>query len=285
MSISFSATGTLWQIDIYDDNSPDKDQLTKEVTQYVEAFERNFSRFRDTSFVSKLAQEPGEYPLPSDAKPLLDFYTRLYELTGGLFTPCIGKSLVSAGYDNDYTLIPQEIIATPDDWTTIIYDNKTIKASKRTQLDFGGAGKGYLIDLVSKLLTDRGVENFCVDAGGDMRLVGNKTLTIGMENPNDTSMVIGTLALQNNSLCGSSGNRRQWGKYHHILNPKSLSSPTNILSTWVQAEDCMVADGLATSLFFVDAEVLLKDFRFEYLCLYSDLSFQKSDGLSATLFI
>lgn len=284
MSISFSATGTLWQIDIYDDNPPEKDQLTKEITEYIENYERNFSRFRDTSFVSKLAQEPGEYSLPSDAKPLLDFYTKLYELTGGLFTPSIGKSLVSAGYDKNYSLVPQEIISTPDDWKNVSYSNTSIKTLSPTQLDFGAAGKGYIIDLVSKLLIGRGVHNFCLDAGGDMRLVGNKNLTIGLENPNDTSLVIGTLDLQNNSLCGSSGNRRQWGKYHHILNPKSLTSPTNILATWVQSEDCMVADGLATSLFFVDPKVLLKDFRYEYLCLYSDLSFQKSDGLSVTLF-
>ncbi len=285
MKISFSATGTLWQIDIYDHNPPEKDQLTKETTEYIENFEINFSRFRDSSFLSKMAKEAGEYPLPPDAKPLLDFYTKLYKLTGGLFTPSIGKSLVSAGYDKDYSLKPQEIISTPDDWKNISYTKTSIRTMAPTQLDFGGAGKGYLIDLVSKLLIDRGVKNFCVDAGGDMRVAGNKTLTIGMENPNDANIVLGTLLLQNNSLCGSSGNRRQWGKYHHILNPKSLTSPTNILATWVQADDCMVADGLATSLFFVDPKILLNDFNFEYLCLYSDLSFQKSDGLSATLFI
>lgn len=285
MNISFSATGTLWQIDIYDGNPPDQKQLTKQITDFVEEFECNFSRFRDTSFVSKMAQRAGEYPLPPEAKPLLDFYTRLYELTNGLFTPTIGKTLISAGYDTDYSLKPKEIISTPDDWKNISYTDSSISSETPTQLDFGGAGKGYLIDLVSKLLIDRGVKDFCVDAGGDMRLNGDKPLTIGLENPNDTSMVIGTLLLQSNSLCGSSGNRRQWGKYHHILNPKSLSSPTNILATWVQAKDCMVADGIATSLFFVDPKVLLDDFKFEYLCLYSDLSFQKSDGLSATLFI
>ncbi len=284
MNISFSATGTLWQIDIYDENLPDKDGLTKEITDFVEDFEINFSRFRDTSFVSKLAQKAGEYSIPLVAKPLLDFYTRLYELTDGLFTPSIGKTLVSAGYDKNYSLKPQDILSVPDDWKNISYNLTSISTNKPTQLDFGGAGKGYLIDLVTNLLKNREVNNFCVDAGGDMRLSGNRTLTIGMENPNNTSMVVGTLTLKNNSLCASSGNRRQWGKYHHILNSKTLTSPTNILATWVQAEECMVADGIATSLFFVDPSIIQKHFAFEYLSLYSDFSIQKSDGLSATLF-
>lgn len=284
MNISFSATGTLWQIDIYDDNPPDIDQLTKELTDYVEDFESNFSRFRDTSFLTSLSKKEGTYVLPSTAKKLLDFYDQLYQITDGLFTPTIARSLVSAGYDKSYSLTPQKKIATPDDWKGISYDKNSITASKPTQLDFGAAGKGYLIDLVCQFLSETGVENFCVDAGGDIRLVGGKQLVVGMENPTDTNSVIGTINIQNNSFCGSSGNRRQWGKYNHLLNPKTLTSPKVILATWVQAEECMVADGIATSLFFVNPEKIKNHFRFEYLILYSDFSIAKSDNLSVTLF-
>jgi thiamine biosynthesis lipoprotein len=152
MNISFSATGTLWQIDIYDDNLPDQDQLTKELTDFVEDFESNFSRFRDTSFVTSLAKKEGSYETPVTAKKLLDFYDNLYQLTDGLFTPTIGKSLISAGYDNSYSLVPQDTLATPDDWKNISYNQNSITGKKPTQLDFGGAGKGYIIDLVTNLL-------------------------------------------------------------------------------------------------------------------------------------
>ncbi len=284
MNISFSATGTLWQIDIYDEISTNEENLKQEIVNYVEIFESNFSRFRETSFVTNLAKKVGPHKIPHEAKKLLGFYNKLYDLTGGLFTPTIGKSLISAGYDKDYTLVAQDQISKPDDWKSISYSQKQIMSPNPVQLDFGAAGKGYLIDLVCELLLTSNIKNFCVDAGGDIRLVGNKYLTIGLENPNDTSMVIGTINLQNSSLCGSSGNRRQWGKYNHLIDPKTLTSPKNILATWVQSGDCMAADGLATSLFFVEANTLQKHFDFEFLCLYSDFSIDKSNNLSVTLF-
>lgn len=284
MNISFSATGTLWQIDIYDEVLPTYKNLYQEITDFVETFESNFSRFRDTSFLSKLAKNIGPYKIPPEAKKLLDFYSKLHQITDGLFTPTIGKSLISAGYDKNYSLIPQDNLSKPDNWKNISYNENQISSTEPTQLDFGGAGKGYLIDLVSNLLLKKDLKNFCIDAGGDIRLSGNKPLTIGLENPNDTSIVIGTINLKNSSLCGSSGNRRQWGKYSHLINPKTLTSPKNILATWVTSSECMTADGLATALFFVDPTRLKHDFDFEYLCLYSDFSIDKSDNLSVTLF-
>ncbi|OGD81618.1 hypothetical protein A2572_04550 [Candidatus Collierbacteria bacterium RIFOXYD1_FULL_40_9] len=284
MNISFSATGTLWQIDIYDQNLPRNTNINQDIVDFVEDFESNFSRFRNTSFVTSLAKKEGTYSLPNTAKKLLDFYELLFDLTNGLFTPTITKSLVSAGYDKNYSLTPQKKLATPDDWKNITYNQNSITTTTPTQLDFGAAGKGYLIDLVCEFLTKMGVENFCVDAGGDIRLVGNKPLVIGLENPTDTSSVIGTINIQNSSFCGSSGNRRQWGKYNHLLNPKTLTSPKNILSTWVLSDECIIADGLATSLFFVEPNTLQKYLKFEYLILYSDFSIDKSDNLSVTLF-
>ncbi len=285
MKITFSATGTMWQIDIYDENLTEQKQLTEQITGFVENFESNFSRFRDTSFVSKMAKKGGTYQIPKQAKKLLDFYNQLHEITDGLITPTIGKTLISAGYDKNYSLKPQANLSLPDNWKNILYDEKQIRATIPTQLDFGAAGKGYLVDLICDQLLESGLKNFCVDAGGDIKLVGKKQLTIGLENPSNTSMVIGTVNLDNNSFCGSSGNRRQWGQFNHLVNPKSLASPESILATWVLSSDCMVADGLATSLFFVKPNELEPHFDFEYLCLYSDFSIKKSKGLSAKLFI
>ena len=284
MNISFSATGTLWQIDIYDRKLPNKSKIKQDLIDFIESFEKDFSRFRDTSFLTKLAKKEGTYPIPDTAKKLLDFYDHLHQLTNGHFTPTIAKSLVSAGYDKNYSLTPQKKIATPDDWRNVSYNQYSISSKLPTQLDFGAAGKGYLIDLVCKFLTDSGIKSYSVDAGGDIRLVGDKQLVIGLEDPTNSSKVIGTINIQNIGFCGSAGNRRNWGKYNHLLNPKTLTSPKNILSVWVEAKECLVADGIATSLFFVNPQTLTDHYRFEYLRLFSDFSFDKSDNLSVTLF-
>jgi thiamine biosynthesis lipoprotein ApbE len=44
----------------------------------------------------------------------------------------------------------------------------TVEVTHPVMLDFGAAGKGYLIDIVADILRQEQIESFCVDAGGDM---------------------------------------------------------------------------------------------------------------------
>ncbi len=110
-------------------------------------------------------------------------------------------------------------------------------------------------------------------------------LSIGLEHPGNFEQVIGIAKIQNESIAASSGNRRAWDKFHHIINPKTLESPKNILATWVVAKKAIIADGLATCLFFVPKEKLEKYFDFESLVLFPDYTFEKSNNFPAELFI
>jgi thiamine biosynthesis lipoprotein len=82
--------------------------------------------------------------------------------------------------------------------------------------------------------------------------------------------------LEKGSICGSAGNRRKWGKFHHIMHPETKKSVENILAVWVIAENGLLADGLATALFFVEPERLEKDFNFYYCILKNDYSIRVS---------
>jgi FAD:protein FMN transferase len=274
--LSFEATGTHWQIDIHETLSDKECQaLFKGVTGLVHQFERDYSRFIDTSFISRLASTPGAYLLPSSAKYLLDIYSQLHQITDGLFTPTIGETLVQAGYDRSYTLTPSKL-HTPPLWSKIAYTDTHITSDNAIQLDFGGAGKGYLIDLISEFLISQDNHKYTIDGGGDICTSGPKGLTIGLEHPIDSTLAIGKITLNNSSICGSSGNRRSWAGMHHIINPQSLDSPHHILSTWVIHPKTVVADALATCLFLVKPNTLTPHFDFEYLILYYDLTTEYS---------
>jgi thiamine biosynthesis lipoprotein ApbE len=80
------------------------------------------------------------------------------------------------------------------------------------------------------------------------------------------------------------GNRRKWEGYHHVINPKTLSSPTNIAAIWVCADTAMLADALSTALFFVDPANLRKQYSFEYAIVYDDYALNVSKGFPATFF-
>ena len=272
-SYSFTAIGTTWHIDIKNAGSnTDTSGIFTVIKKRVEEFERNYSRFRESSLVSTVAKTAGVYVFPSDGKKLLMMYRKMYDLTGGAVTPLIGQTLVDAGYDSTYSLTPRENIQPILNWDDVMkYDEDTYTLTTHTplQLDFGALGKGYIVDIVSEILIENGVTEFTVDAGGDMYHSG-EVLRVGLEHPENPEQVIGVAEITQGSICGSSGNRRKWKNFTHIINPHTQKSPTHIKALWVTASSTMLADGLTTALFFTDALLLKKEFEFEYVIMYSD---------------
>jgi thiamine biosynthesis lipoprotein len=281
----FDAIGTKWIIDIYQPIPNDKDLLNK-IQERIEVYDKTYSRFRMDSLVTQMAHTNKTYTLPPDAEKLFSLYKKIYFLTKGLVTPLVGQLLVDAGYDQKYSLEEKKRLTSPLSWEeTLDYSFPYLTLKKPALLDFGAAGKGYLIDIISNLLGDNGISHFCIDAGGDILCKGEKELRIGLENPQNTQEVLGVLTLQNQSVCGSAGNRRKWGKYHHIFNPKTQTSVETILATWVCAKTAMEADALATCLFFVSPTELVADFTFDYFILRPDFTFEKSTNFNAEVFI
>jgi len=269
---SFEAIGTHWWVGVY---QPLASQRLTEVKQLVaariEQFDAVYSRFRDDSLVSDIARATGTYTFPQDGELLFETYRQLYDLTNGAVTPLIGQALSDAGYDTDYSLRPSDITAPPKWDDVMTYHKGVLTTSQPVLLDFGAAGKGYLVDIVASLLHDHGIGQYCIDAGGDMVSRGlGVALRIGLEDPADSSRAVGVVDLHDMALCGSAGNRRSWGIYHHILDPSSLRSPQHVSALWVTAESVRTADGIATALFFVEPEALQKAFTFEYLILYAN---------------
>lgn len=123
--------------------------------------------------------------------------------------------------------------------------------------------------------------------GGDIRdhPPARQTFTpVGLEDPDDPKKVIGTVEIQGSSLCASAGNRRNWGSYHHIINPKTLQSVDDIKAVWVVADNTMLADGMATCLFFTDPKHLQKSFCFEYLIVKADNTYTVSKHFPGKLY-
>jgi thiamine biosynthesis lipoprotein len=281
----FQAIGTTWNVDLENNLSKDEEVvLLKKIMDRIAEFDTAYSRFRNDSIITKISEKAGAYILPPDADKMVTLYKKIFDLTGGLVTPLIGQALVDLGYDSKYSF---EVGSAkqPVNWDEVLsWKAPELTVTKPVLLDFGAGGKGYLVDIVSDILESSGVKAYCVDAGGDMRSRGGTALRVGLENPNDTTEVIGVASVSNQSICGSGGNRRKWADYNHIINPKTLTSPKEILSLWVIADETLLADLLATALFFVGPEVLLNEFKFEYLILNSDYSVVKSDGINAEVF-
>lgn len=283
---AFEAIGTIWKISIGQELSPSgRTALLERIMARIDRFDRSFSRFREDSDVTRWSRAAGTYPLPEDAGPLFALYRRLYDATGGACTPLIGQTLSDAGYDAQYSLRPNETIASVPSWDDAVsVGPDTLEVRRPVLLDFGAAGKGYLVDLVADLLREEGVTAFCVDAGGDIRCEGVEPMRIGLEHPSSPDEAIGVATVTNGSVCGSSGSRRAWDRFHHTIDPRTLASPTDVAATWAFADRAALADGLATCLFLVSPDALAELRPFEYVILYSDMRVARSPGAPVELF-
>lgn len=285
-SFKFEAIGTHWQIDIPQDTEPSKRTfIIEEITSIIEDFDKIYSRFRSDSLITQMAHKRGTYLLPNNAKELLSLYKELYELTDYAFTPLIGQVLVDAGYDAIYSFKPKKLYHPPK-WEDVMeYKPPNIIMKQPALLDFGAAGKGYLIDLVSDFLNKEKLTYFCVDAGGDIFYFNqhHEQLRVGLEHPDDPSKVIGVATIRNQSICASAGNRRRWREFHHIMDPHTLSSTHQIKATWVIAQTAFLSDAIATCLFFVDAKKL-STYDFSYALVDKDNRLEISKDFPGEIF-
>lgn len=278
----FEAIGTYWSIETKNELSY---QLRDKITKIIKDLDVTYSRFRDDSLVTKL-RTPGMYDFPDNAEKLVSFYRELYDVTNGSVTPLVGSTLEQAGYDATYSLQPSDAITPVQQWDDAMqWQGTKVIVKKPIVLDVGAAGKGYLVDIIADFLEANDIRVYTIDASGDIRQRGDSSERIGLENPYDSQRVLGVLELKDASLCASSSNRRQWAEdWHHVIDPRTGRPTRDVITSWVVAPSTMVADGLATALFFVDFNKLSR-WDFQAVRLLADGRIEKTDNFVGELFV
>jgi thiamine biosynthesis lipoprotein len=281
--LRFQAIGTAWMIQT---DSALSDALEADILARVERFDHDWSRFRADSLVTAVAQSGGSHRFPDDAERLFDLYDELFRSTDGAVTPLVGRSLEQLGYDSEYSLRRKGASLVAADWNTeVSRDGSVVTVESPVLIDVGAAGKGYLVDLVGELLHDRGVHEFVIDASGDLLFSTERARRIALEHPFDPSLAIGVVELSSGSICASGSNRRAWGEgLHHIVDGRTGEPTRDVIATWAIAETALVADGLATALFFASPDRLAETFEFEYVRMFASGRAERSAGFTGELF-
>ncbi len=128
--------------------------------------------------------------------------------------------------------------------------------------------QGYSVDLVADFLEQRGIRNYMVEIGGEVRARGkndsNQIWRIGIDKPLEGNMLPGAnlqaIVTLNNRSLATSGNYRKFYekngiKFVHTINPKTgYPVVSNLLSATVVADDCMTADAYATAFMVFGVE-------------------------------
>ena len=277
----FEAIGTHWEIET---TAPLDEAERLAVTAEVERFDREWSRFREDSEVTRLGRTGGRFA-SRDARVMLDAYHALTAATEGAVNPLVADSLSALGYDADYSLVPGDPVRAPVAWErTVSWTATGVTASAPALLDVGALGKGRLVDLVFGVL-DGLPGDVVVDAGGDIRVRGAR-VRIGLEHPYDARRAIGVVEVQDQALCASAINRRAWGDgLHHVLDARTGLPVRTWAATWALASEAMTADAVATALFFDGGPALAESWGVEWVRMSTDGRVQYSPGCPAELFL
>lgn len=136
---------------------------------------------------------------------------------------------------------------------------KLIKDKPQVMMDFNAIAQGYTVDVLAAYLESKGIVNYLVELGGEVRAKGKKNndenWTIGIDQPDeipaDERPLKAIIKLIDKSLATSGNYRRFYiedGKKHaHIIDPHTgYPAKHNLLSATVIAGDCMTADAYAT---------------------------------------
>ena len=276
----FDAIGTLWEIETsHELGADDRERVGAE----IERFDREWSRFREDSSVTRVGREGGSISSP-DAGAMLDAYRDLSRVSSGAVNPLVAESLDALGYDASYSLVASSPIVAPADWSDRVrWTAGEATASAPALLDVGALGKGRLVDLVAGVLADV-PGDLVVDAGGDMRVRGD-VVRVGLEHPYDPTKAIGVIELQDAALCASAINRRAWGDgLHHVLDARTGVPVRTWAATWAIAPEAMRADAVATALFFDGGPELAASWGVEWVRMTTDGRAERSPGCPAQLF-
>lgn len=268
--IQFKCLGTTIKIILVGTSSRDQKKLEDAGQKLKECFysyQDRLSRFEKSSEICAINQNLGKWiSVSPEIKHLVNKSLEFYRASNGIFDPRVIGILEKLGYDRDFSAVESGTFADEKDKEDISCDLKedleikegNIRAKKR--VDFTGLAKGYIVDQATKLVRQSGIENFLIDAGGDMFAKGKNKLQnhwhIAVEGYPEEKLM---LVLCDGGIATTGISRKRWligdVEVHHLINAKDPSKfDFDLKSVTVVSSDSETADGWAKILFILGRE-------------------------------
>ena len=248
-------------------------ETLSETVRYMKGLEPIFSRFDEESGLSLLNREGWLKNGHRELMKVLHLAHAAYTETGGAFDVTILPVLLHfETYRKPLTDKEEEQFKKVVGFEKVDLDTRSAAVkTKGTKLTLDGIATGYIIDCAVKHLRDRGCAGVLVDVGGDIYCGrnGKKGWEVGIYDPL-RDRILRRLKLDATAVC-TSGNYVNYysedKKLHHIIDPRRLVSPSNLVSVTAVASTTVRADMLSTAIFVAGekGKRFLKDGERAYL--------------------
>lgn len=194
----------------------------RDAVEWLHHVDVTFSTYSDDSIITKIGRgELAESDAPADVRSVLRECRRLTELTGGAFN-AFG-----------------------------------IRAANGTLVDPSGLVKGWSVQVAASLLADAGAENFCIDAAGDIALVGQpqpgRDWVVGVRHPFETDQLATTLHVSGPLAVATSAH---YERGRQVIDPRNGIPASKLISATVFGPDLGLANAYATAVFVMGRDGL-----------------------------
>lgn len=284
------AQGTYYALTYY---AADTVLSQAQVDSILDAFDRCASIYEPSSIISGFNRNDSLTRADSLFRLIYEASLKVAEATGGAFDVTVGQ-LVNAwgfGFKNRADVTPamvDSLLQLTGYRKLRLEGDVLVKADPRIMLDFNAIAQGFSVDLMASVLEEKGVKDYLIDIGGEVRGSGKKpdgtSWVVGIEKPaqerNAAQQIKAKVHLDGRSLATSGNYRKYYEKdglrYSHTIDP-STGYPVrhNLLSVSVAAADCMTADAYATAFMVMGLDktqaflAARPELKLEVYCIFS----------------
>jgi len=250
------------------------DELQKVVDDRLVQINKAMSTYDPQSELSLINQgkapvnKDGWIPVSTDLSQVLVDSIEIYRKSEGLFDISVGPLVNLWGFGPDASLdeVPsaEALQAAMDkvglDALELNADKTAIQLKSPRYLDLSAIAKGWGVDDLAELLQSRGINNYMVEVGGEIRTGGLKAdgspWKIAIERPGSLTdgRRVELVIEPEDSAVATSGDYRNYFeqdgvRYSHTINPYTGRPITHRLaSVTVVTDSSAMADGWATAL-------------------------------------
>jgi thiamine biosynthesis lipoprotein len=270
----FAALGTRVELKAYHADMPVVQRAFSDAELLVRELESILSDYKPDSETSRLSERASQQPTKT-SKPLWDVLVaseRWYRLSDGAFDASLGElTRLWRKYRRKAAMPPQEDIERALDhggWEQVELKRESRRVSLESpdvRFDFGGIGKGYIVDQTYDLLRERGLKRCLVNISGNMRLgdapPGRGGWRIEIAPNSDGQSPVRRFELSRTAIA-TSGDLWQFveingTRYSHILDPNTGWGVRGPVSATAIAANATDADAMATIACILPAEQTL----------------------------
>ncbi len=267
--------GTTYSVVIATPDDSSEPSLPNDIRETIAAVEHRYSTYMRDSEVSRFNAISNTEWLPVSSELCTAFAETiaLGRRTAGSFDITVAPLVDAWGFgpgEDVYVPLSDDTVATllegvGLDKLDVDCDRPAVrKRNPATKVDFSAWAKGHAIDRVAARLDERGIEDYLVEIGGEIRTSGRNPSgdpwTIAIADPRAPGTPLPTRVRLTQSAMATSGDYANYfsanGKrYSHIIDPRSGSPTGHALTAVTVVSDLAArADALATALLVLGPE-------------------------------